>query len=257
MDTLPLDDAPWRRLSWLTPVATLLTLASLMGFMRLIEQGSDRSPARGFVQVEVLEQAPPRPTALPPPARPRPQPQPQPVKPKPQAPPPPVAPAIPRPVVETPPAPPAPVEAERRGEQAPSLPATVVSPATPAPQGASAGASSPAPSRSSGPTTASIPPGGMPGGMPGGGQMGARAIYQPLPELPDSLRRRNFDVVAIARFRVASNGTTQVDLVQPTADPELNRLLVETLKRWRFFPALDGGKPVASTLDVRIPISVH
>ena len=46
-------------------------------------------------------------------------------------------------------------------------------------------------------------------------------------------------------------------LVTPTSDPELNRVLLETLKRWRFFPALQEGKPVASTVDIRIPISVR
>jgi len=62
--------------------------------------------------------------------------------------------------------------------------------------------------------------------------------------------------VAVARFSVAASGAAEVDLVEPTSDPDLNRVLVESLKRWRFFPAMQDGKPVASTVDVRIPISV-
>jgi protein TonB len=86
--------------------------------------------------------------------------------------------------------------------------------------------------------------------------MSARAIYRPLPEIPEALRRRNIDVVAVALFRVAADGSAQVELVQGTAEPTLNRALLDTLKTWRFFPALADGKPTASTIEIRIPISV-
>jgi protein TonB len=104
--------------------------------------------------------------------------------------------------------------------------------------------------------TAAIPR-GTAEGPPGGGNMGARAIYSPLPEIPESLRRQNVQVVAVARFSVATNGAARVELTQPTSDPELNRVLLESLKRWRFFPATQEGKPVASTVDIRIPITVR
>ena len=87
--------------------------------------------------------------------------------------------------------------------------------------------------------------------------MGARALYQPLPEVPEEVRRRAIDLVAVARFRVAANGSAEVELIQPTPDAALNRALLQTLKKWRFFPALEGGKPQASTIDIRIPISVR
>ncbi len=64
-------------------------------------------------------------------------------------------------------------------------------------------------------------------------------------------------MVAIARFRVAANGSAQVELVQPTADPDLNRALLDSLRRWRFFPGMEDGKPVPSTVDIRIPIVVR
>jgi len=86
--------------------------------------------------------------------------------------------------------------------------------------------------------------------------MGARALYKPLPEIPDTLRQRSIDVVALARFRVAADGSAQVELIEPTIDPDLNRALLDSLKRWRFFPAMQNGKPVASSVDIRIPVSV-
>jgi len=87
--------------------------------------------------------------------------------------------------------------------------------------------------------------------------MGARAIYQPLPDVPEELRRRAIDLVAVARFRVAANGSAEVELIQPTPDAALNRALLDTLRRWRFFPAMESGKPIASVVDIRIPISVR
>lgn len=87
--------------------------------------------------------------------------------------------------------------------------------------------------------------------------MGARAIYRPLPEIPEELRRRAVDLVAVARFRVGADGGAQVELITPTPDADLNRSLLASLGKWRFFPALDAGKPVASVVDIRIPISVR
>ncbi len=63
--------------------------------------------------------------------------------------------------------------------------------------------------------------------------------------------------MAVARFRVAADGSAEVDLIEPTPDPQLNRALLESLRRWRFFPAMENGKAAPSSLDIRIPISVR
>jgi periplasmic protein TonB len=91
----------------------------------------------------------------------------------------------------------------------------------------------------------------------GGGTMGARAIYRPLPEIPEEIRRRSATLVAVARFRIAADGAATVDLIQPTPDPRFNSALLATLRTWRFFPAMADGRPVASTVDIRIPISAR
>jgi protein TonB len=117
---------------------------------------------------------------------------------------------------------------------------------------------------SAGPTSAS-PGAGSAGagrGMGSGAGIGsdsggARAIYAPKPVIPDSLREETFQTVAVARFKVTYDGQVQVTLITPTESPQLNELLLETLRQWRFFPAMKSGVAIDSQFDLRIPISVQ
>lgn len=104
------------------------------------------------------------------------------------------------------------------------------------------------------PPPSPVPPQAAP--SPSGGTLSARAIYRPLPEIPDDVRRQSIDLVAVARFHVHVDGKADFELVQPTPIPSLNAALLNKLKTWRFFPALEEGKPVDSTIDLRIPITV-
>ena len=61
---------------------------------------------------------------------------------------------------------------------------------------------------------------------------------------------------AIARFQIAADGTTTVELIKPTQNPRLNRLLLDTLRTWKFFPAMKEGKPVASVEEKVIRVNV-
>jgi protein TonB len=75
---------------------------------------------------------------------------------------------------------------------------------------------------------------------------GAQALVQPLPAIPDELRDEAMNEAATARFQIAADGSATVELVKPTQNPRLNRLLLETLKDWKFIPAIKDGNPVAS-----------
>ncbi len=86
--------------------------------------------------------------------------------------------------------------------------------------------------------------------------MGARAIFHPLPQIPDDLREEAVNVVALARFTIAVNGSATVVLVQPTPDPRINQIVLDTLRTWRFFPALKHGNPVASVQEIRVQVEV-
>ena len=91
----------------------------------------------------------------------------------------------------------------------------------------------------------------------GSDSLGARAIYSPVPKIPDDLREVAFEAEAVAHFEVSYDGNVKVTLAKPTADPRLNQILLTTLQQWRFFPAMKGGVAIDSAFDVRIPVSVQ
>ena len=95
------------------------------------------------------------------------------------------------------------------------------------------------------------------GGGPGTDTVGARAIYAPTPVIPDDLREDVIQTEAVARFNVSFDGVSEVTLEKPTSSPRLNQVLLDTLKLWKFFPAVKNGVAIPSTFEVRIPISVQ
>jgi len=88
------------------------------------------------------------------------------------------------------------------------------------------------------------------------GSTPARVLSQPMPVLPDDLREQGYQMTAVAHFRVHADGSFDVELVKPTQNPRLNQILLQTLHRWRFFPAMENGHPVESNQDVRVHFSV-
>jgi protein TonB len=85
---------------------------------------------------------------------------------------------------------------------------------------------------------------------------GARAIVRPMPQIPDDLREEAFSLTALARFHVAIDGSAKVELARPTPNPRLNHILLESLMKWRFMPAIKDGKPVATTEEIVIKVEV-
>ncbi|HEV3106418.1 MAG TPA: energy transducer TonB [Trinickia sp.] len=89
-----------------------------------------------------------------------------------------------------------------------------------------------------------------------GGTREARLVSQPLPALPDDLREDAYRADAVARFEIHVDGSAQVELIKPTSNPRLNQILLEALHRWRFFPAMENGRPVESRQDVHVRFNV-
>lgn len=222
-ESFRLIDDPWRRLPVLILGALVFWSTVLFGFAEVLQHPENPpTPKPIDARIVIIPTPPPIQTAHP--ERPRSVPHHQP-KPDPRPRPRPVSRPVPQRIVQVPLAttsPPVPVE-------------------TPPPE------ETPAPPEPSPPTN----------DLPGGGSMGAHAIYQPAPQIPDDLREEAIHTTAVARFHVASDGTTQVELLRATPNPRLNQVILETLKTWKFFPAMTDGKPQDSQVDLRIPIEVN
>ena len=229
------DQSP-RRLLWIVPIAFLIWSVILLAFGYLLRQTTPPPPILSPVEARIVElppvaglqggaaaAAPAAPHAAP---KPRPHP-------------------IPRPHVH--------VMKPRVMPPAPSINGTAKKTAkAPAPPAGSSTAT-----RTTGATGVSGGKGVGSGAGVGSDSGGARAIYAPTPEIPDDMRDNPFQAVAMAHFKVTADGQVEVALVKPTQSPRLNEILLETLKQWRFFPAMRGGVAVDSEFDVRIPISIQ
>jgi len=235
-------DNPWHRLSWTLPTALLIWTVTLVGlgyFMaKPIHQPVDLPP----IDAQLLEQsvaaaAHARPAAV--------------RKPKP-------LPLVrPQQITENPHAEqnPTPQKAAVSTNPAISLPAAA------APVG---GQTTPGEGVVAGTGKPSANSGAQAGAYDGKGPMrgsiyassGARAIVQPMPQIPDDLREGAFNSAALARFHIAVDGSATVELVKPTPNPRFNRILLDSLRKWRFIPAIKNGKPVASTEEIVVRIEV-
>ena len=87
--------------------------------------------------------------------------------------------------------------------------------------------------------------------------MGAQAVYQPAPIIPENLRDNALHVKVLARFHIATDGSVNVELIRPAPDPRINRVILDTLKTWRFFPETKQGKPVPAIQDLEINIGTE
>ncbi len=107
------------------------------------------------------------------------------------------------------------------------------------------------------PTPPAPTPADSAGGNPGAEGMGARAVYQPTPDIPEALRQSSLHCVMSVQFAIGTDGHADVTLRHGCSDPRINQVVLTTLQTWRFFPAMQNDQPVASTLDMDIPIDIN
>lgn len=234
----PLLDEPWRRLAWIAPLSIAIWAAVLLGFALVLKQTAPPLPELKPIEARIVELPPVAglqggPAAVPHPIAPAPP------KPKPHL-------EVRRKII-------APVHPHK--EIIPEAPPSFAGTRKEAPAESSASTKS---STTAGSTESSGAPQEKGGGSGlGSDSLGARAIYSPVPKIPDDLREVAFEAVAVAHFEVSYEGNVKVTLAKPTADPRLNQILLSTLQQWRFFPAMKGGVAIDSAFDVRIPVSVQ
>ena len=227
-------DEPWKRLAWVAPLSVLVWAMALFGFSLLLKQTAAPGPELKPLEARIIELPPPvgglqgGPAAAHPvaPAKTTPQVQPKrkslPI----------VHPHKPRAIPEVPPSP----FGAKKSEAA-----------APPPKAASGGNEG----------ASALGGKGSAGSGIGSDSVGARAIYAPVPKIPDDLREEALVTLAVARFNVSYEGKVEVSLVTPTPNPRINQILLNTLQQWRFFPAMKNGIAIDAQFDVRIPISVQ
>ncbi len=234
--TSPYLDEPGRRLLWTLPLSLLIWLALLMAFSAMLELTAAPPPALQPVEARIVE-LPPEVGGL-------------------QGGPAPAKPAVAKPAavvhhhIETHPH----IAVRKVKPVARPIPPSTTGTAKPAVSAPESRSSAATPEKGAGVSGGSGV--GSASGL-GSDSTGARAIFAPVPKIPDDLREDTLNTVAIAHFKVSHDGQVQVNLVKPTANPELNEILLETLKQWRFFPAIRSGVAIASEFDIRIPVSIQ
>jgi len=246
MRTLPGVDSPWARLPWTLPAALLIWTVALWGLAYFMEKPSRQPVQPPPINAQLIEQPAPVATQSIRPERPvaihKPKTLPQ-VRPR-QAP---VMPQVSSPTEQRP-----------AGRQSEVPTNTGVSVLTAPPGGAPGEGQAVASRNTSSDSGAQAGPYDRKGSPRGTmyASSGARAIVRPMPQIPDDLREEAFNFTALARFHIAVDGSAKVELAKPTPNPRLNWILLDSLKKWRFIPAIKNGKPVASTEEIVVKIEV-
>lgn len=236
----PFLDEPWRRLVWIAPLSVAIWTALLLAFSLMLKQTAP-PPELKPIEARLIELPPVAGLQGGPAAAPR-RVAPVPTKPRPHL-------EVRRKVIA-----PTHLRKERIIPEVPLSPSgTRKAPAesSAAAPNAVAGMSAEGKGAPQGNTSA------VGGSGLGSDSLGARAIYSPMPKIPDDLRETAFAAVAVAHFGVSYDGNVKVTLAKPTPDPRINQILLSTLRQWRFFPAMKGGVAINSAFDVRIPITVQ
>ena len=61
----------------------------------------------------------------------------------------------------------------------------------------------------------------------------------------------------VAEFTVGKDGApAQVQIVRSSGNPELDRLALDTARKWRFKPATRDGQPIESVVRLHIQFQV-
>ena len=71
------------------------------------------------------------------------------------------------------------------------------------------------------------------------------AVYQKVPSLPPGILFGVEDPRVTLMFVVKPDGTVDLVKLLRSADEDLDRVLIETIKEWKFHPAVRNGRKVA------------
>ena len=84
----------------------------------------------------------------------------------------------------------------------------------------------------------------------------AQVVESPQPVIPPALHENCFKSCCLARFMIAADGKSKVKLLSSSGSDEIDDITLETLRKWKFKPAMLDGKPVASTRRIKVEFEV-
>ncbi len=82
---------------------------------------------------------------------------------------------------------------------------------------------------------------------PKGPTKDAEPTSQPYPEIPDDLKSQSFKTFVRVSVDIDETGAFTVTLRTSSGNADVDRRVLDALKRWKWKPALKDGEPVKST----------
>ena len=78
-------------------------------------------------------------------------------------------------------------------------------------------------------------------------------LHNPAPRYPNLARQHGWQGIAVFRMRVLTDGTADsVELIKTSGHSVLDKVSLETVRKWRFIPARAGDKTVSSWVEIPI-----
>lgn len=79
-------------------------------------------------------------------------------------------------------------------------------------------------------------------------------VSQPKPVLPDDVNYDDIHGNFFGLFAIHADGSTDVKMVSSTGDSQVDQIVLDTVRKWRFRPATLNGKPVASYRRLEVEV---
>jgi protein TonB len=92
---------------------------------------------------------------------------------------------------------------------------------------------------------------------PKGPTKDAEPVNQPMPEIPDELKSQSFKTFVRVAVEIDESGAFTVTLRTSSGNSEVDRLVLNALKRWKWKPALKEGEPIKSTQRFKFEFEVQ
>jgi TonB family protein len=91
----------------------------------------------------------------------------------------------------------------------------------------------------------------------GGGVSPPRAIYQPEPEFSEEARKAKYQGVCTLGLVVGADGRPRNIRVLNSLGMGLDEKAIETVKTWKFEPAMKDGHPVPVEIAVEVDFHLY